>query len=398
MEQTKPIKVLFVTHNYPRRRGDYSGVFLHLLATKLLDFGIEVHVVAPHDRNTAEYEDMDGIKVYRFKYADSKHETLAYRGNMHRQLAANPFKLFTLMKFLRRATAKAVEVIDKEGIELVSVHWVVPNCVIATRLKRHFGDRIKTILHSHGTDARIINSFYPVYLMARKAMLQSESWTVVSTFIQRLILERNVDVAEKIRVFPMPNDESIFYPDEAVREERNLVVAVSRLTKQKRLPHLIEAVKIASSEVHDIKLEIYGSGPERANLRRFIKEQGMERHVSIKSPVSQNDLRTIYNRASVVVLNSSREGFGLILTEAMLCRRAVIGAESGGIVDIIEHEQTGLLVEPDSAVDLSKALIRILKDNSLREQMAQAGYEKALEEFSSYSAAKRFAELYKELS
>jgi len=396
VEDNRPIKVLFVTHNYPRRKGDYSGVFLHLLATKLLDFGIEIHVVAPHDKNTAEYEDMDGVKVYRFKYADAKDETLAYRGNMHRQLVANPFKTFTLLKFLRRATAKASEVIEKENIKLVSVHWVVPNCVIATRLKKRYGDRIKTILHSHGTDARIINNVYPIYLLARKAMLQSESWTVVSTFIQRLILERNVDVADKIRVFPMPNDEEIFYPDESIREEPNLVVAVSRLTKQKRLPHLIEAIKLASAEVHDIKLEIYGSGPERGMLRRFIKERGLEDRISIKNPVPQKDLREIYNRASVAVLNSSGEGFGLILTEAMLCRRAVIGADSGGIVDIIDHEKTGLLVEPESAVDLSGALVGILKDNDLRDRLAQAGYEKALEEFSSFSAAKRFAVLYRE--
>ncbi len=397
MEKTKPIKVLFVTHNYPRRKGDYSGVFLHLLATKLLDFGIEIHVVAPHDKNTAEYEDMDGVKVYRFKYADAKDETLAYRGNMHRQLVANPFKTFTLMKFLRRGTAKASEVIEKENIGLVSVHWVVPNCIIATRLKKQFGDRIKTILHSHGTDARIINSLYPIYLLARKAMVQSERWTVVSNFIKRLILERNLDVADKIRVFPMPNDESVFYPDETIPEERNLVVAVSRLTGQKRLTHLIEAIKLASAEVHDIRLEIYGSGPERGMLRKFIKEQGMEGHVSIKSPVPQKDLRAVYNRGAVTVLNSSGEGFGLILTEAMLCRRAVIGAESGGIVDIVDHEKTGLLVEPDSAADLSKALVRILNDDGLRDRLAQAGYEKALEEFSSYSAAKRFAELYREL-
>ncbi len=391
------MKVLFVTHNYPRRDGDYSGVFLHLLARKLTTFGIEIHVVAPHDINSEEFEELDGIKIHRFKYADSKHETLAYRGNMHRQLMANPFKTFTLMKFIRKASEKAIEVIEKESIKVASIHWVVPNCLIANRLKKHFGDKLKTILHSHGTDARLINKFYAVYLTAKSAMEKAEAWTVVSTFIKRLILERNIEIADKIKVFPMPNDESLFYYDEQINNEPNLIVAVSRLTKQKRLCHLFDAVKAVKDSIPDIKLEIYGSGPERTNMKNYIKEQGLADNIFVNSPVPQSELRTVYNRASAVVLNSLDEGFGLVLTEAMLCKTAVIGADSGGIIDIIDHEKTGLLVEPDDVPDLTKAITRILNDNTLRDAMAEAGYWKAKAQFSSDSAAKKFAELYKSL-
>ncbi len=157
-------------------------------------------------------------------------------------------------------------------------------------------------------------------------------------------------------------------------------------------------MKKASEEIPEIKLEVYGSGPERASLRRLIEEKGMERIAQIKTPVPQADLRTIYNRASVVVLNSTEEGFGLALTEAMLCRRAVIGADSGGIVDIIEHEKTGLLFEPDNVPALTEAIVRILKDEQLRSRLAEAGYQKALNGFSSDAAAKKFAELYRELA
>lgn len=397
MNDSEKLKILFVTHNYPRWEGDYSGVFLHLLATKLLDFGIQVHVVAPHDRNAEEYEELDGIKIHRFKYADSKSETLAYRGNMHRQLMANPFKTFTLLKFIRKAAAKAIEIIDQEQIKIASIHWVVPNCMIATRLKKHYGDRLITTLHSHGTDARIINKMYPIYLMAKPAMEQAEVWTVVSTFIKRLILERNTEVADKIRVFPMPNDETIFFPDETVKKKKNLVVAVSRLTNQKRLPYLIRAVYEASQKIPDITLEIYGSGPERGNLKRLIRELGAEKTAFIKSPVPQKELRVAYNRAALVVLNSLEEGFGLALTEAMLCRTPVIGAESGGIVDIIEHDKTGLLVEPGNWEILRDTIVSSLENDYDRGRLAEAGYQKALAKFSSDSAAQKFAELFKSL-
>ncbi len=63
----KSKKILLLTHNYIRRRGDFAGVFLHLLATKLTEPGFEIFVVAPHDARIAEYEEIDGIKIFRLR-------------------------------------------------------------------------------------------------------------------------------------------------------------------------------------------------------------------------------------------------------------------------------------------------------------------------------------------
>ena len=103
-------KILFITHNYIRQKGDYAGVFLHLLARRLRDHGVNISVLAPHDGGLPEFEMIDGINIYRFRYGEDATETFAYRGDMHRQLMYNPLKFLRLLKFVREAYKQAVKI------------------------------------------------------------------------------------------------------------------------------------------------------------------------------------------------------------------------------------------------------------------------------------------------
>jgi glycosyltransferase involved in cell wall biosynthesis len=389
-----PLKVLFITHNYIRRRSDFSGVFLHLLARKLLEKNIEVHVIAPHDKGLPEYEKIDGVNIYRFRYDRDDREKFAYRGDMHRQVLRNPFKLFRLYKFLKAFFRLASEVIDKENIAIVSVHWIVPGGVIGKWLKKKYKERIKLFVSSHGTDIRLLTRFSFLFSYLKPAIKRAEKWTVVSNYLKGLLLEKDRSLENKIEVVPLPNDETVFYPDENVQKDNNLIVAVSRLTVQKRLDHLIGGMGIVIKKLPEVRLEIYGAGPEEENLMSLIRQHNLAENIKILNPVPQAQLREIYNRAATVVLNSSNEGFGLILTEAMLCRTAVIGTQSGGITDIIEQEKSGLLVPPDNSEKLAEAIIRLLENKELRDKLARAGYDRAVEHFSSQSSAERYARLY----
>ena len=390
-------KILLLTHNYIRRRGDFAGVFLHLLAARLTELGYEILVVTPHDAGLPEYEEIDGVKIYRFRYAEDKNETFAYRGNMHRQVLTNPFKIKTVIKFLKAAYKKTTDVIEEENISIVSVHWVIPNGITGYFLKEKFGGRIKMFLHSHGTDVRLLTKFYLVYLFFKPIIKKFERWSVVSNYLKRLILERDIYIADKIDVIPLPNDEKLFYPDDNIAEDPNLILSVSRLTVQKRLDIFVKALAILKDEFPELRAEIYGDGPERKRLLSLIDENRLADRVRILNPVSQEKLREVYNQAAVVVLNSVDEGFGLSLTEAMLCRRPVIGTDSGGITDIIDENETGLLVEENNPAELAEAIRRYLNNPALRDNLGKAGYQKAISHFSSESAASQYAELFKYL-
>lgn len=390
------MKLLIVTHNYIRAEGDFAGVFLHLMARKLSENGVEVHVVAPHDAAIAEYEEIGGVKVYRFRYARDDKETLAYRGDMHRQVIRNPLKLFRLWRFLRASYKLCCRVIEREKIELVSVNWLIPNGIVGGWLRKKYGERIDLLLSSHGTDIRLLVRFPIMLAFLKRTIRQARRWTVVSNYLKELIVGKDAEAAEKIEVLPFPSDETIFYPDDAIEKDADLVVAVARLTKQKRLSYLIAAIKSLVENRPGIKLNIYGGGPEKGNLEREIDDFGLVGRVRILKPIPQSVLREVYNRASVVVLNSVGEGFGLALVEAMLCRTAVVGTRSGGITDIIDEDENGLLVAPDDVEELAGAIERLLGDKALRERLAGAGYKKAREWFSSEGASRQFRQLISE--
>ncbi|MFH2036471.1 MAG: glycosyltransferase family 4 protein [Candidatus Zixiibacteriota bacterium] len=391
---TSPLKVLYVTHNYIRHKGDFAGVFLHLLARKLKEKNIEIHVVAPHDAGLSEFEEIDGIKIYRFRYADDDNETFAYRGDMHRQLFKNPFKIFRLLKFLNESFKLACKIIDRENINVANIHWMVPNGIVAKKLAKKYNKGLSLFISSHGTDVRILTKFPMLFSYLKPAAKASKQWIVVSSFLKKMITAKDISLEEKIKVVSLPNDETLFYPDSNIHKKKNLIVSVSRHTVQKRLLYLVKAIKIVKDSIPDINVEIYGDGPERDKLAGLISELNLENNIALLNPVPQIDLKNIYNKASAVVLNSYEEGFGLALTEAMLCETAVVGTDSGGITDIIDNNETGLLVPLDNEQKLADAVIMILSDENLRKKLAESGYQKARAKFSAESSANQYARLY----
>ena len=82
------MRVVFLTHNYPRWAGDVSGAFLATLAQGLARRGVDVRVIAPSDEGRGGEDELDGIPVRRVRYASAGAETLAYRGTMQSALRA----------------------------------------------------------------------------------------------------------------------------------------------------------------------------------------------------------------------------------------------------------------------------------------------------------------------
>jgi len=76
-----------------------------------------------------------------------------------------------------------------------------------------------------------------------------------------------------------------------------------------------------------------------------------------------------------------------------MCGAAVIGTASGGIVDIIKHEQRGLLVEPDNSAMLADAITRLLTDISLAEKLSANGHRYANEQYAAGPLAERYARI-----
>lgn len=388
----KPVNLLLLTHNYPRYEGDHSGVFLKLLAIKLLQFNIRGIILAPHDQDTAEQEQSDGITIHRFRYASNdSEENLAYRGNMQQRIASFS-GLLKFRNYLNSFEESARRLIEANDISCIAGHWLLPAGIVMKRLMHNVN--LPLVLSSHGTDIRMIGKLGgQPYRYFRSLAHRLHRWTTVSSYLRDEILRLDPSLKDKMEVLPLPHDETLFSVDPAIERNPNLVVCVAHYTEQKRVGGLIEAFGKVAARIPEARLELYGGGPLRQQLNDLIKEKNLTRQVSLFDAVPQKQLRSIYNRASIVVLNSHREGFGLTLSEAMLCGAATIGTASGGIPDIIEHDRRGLLVPVNDNTALAEAILRLMENHSERDQLAEQGQQFAMENYASTPLAKRYAEI-----
>jgi len=392
----KKIRFLVITHNYPRFEGDFAGVFIHLLLRRVSQLGLEPVVLAPHDTGAKDEEVMDGIKVYRFRYAaNESDQNLAYRGQMHKLVLGSVSGLFKFKHFLDQFRTAALEILANEEIDLVAGHWLIPAGLVMKNIARK--NKVPMVLSSHGTDIRLMRRYFKVAYRYLKSFCHGlKCWTVVSSFLQDEIISLDHNLQGALKVLPMPHDESLFFDDDSVMTEPNLIVSVTRFTDQKRVDRLIKAFATVCKTNNDAILEIYGAGDLRPEIEKLIEQFGLGDRISIHAPVSQKDLRRVYNRAAIVVLNSFQEGFGLALSEAMLCGTAVIGTSSGGITDIIEHETRGLLVPVDDPIALAEGINRLLNDTDLRESLAREGKQFAGQNYASTALARKYADIIRE--
>ncbi|MFZ1682561.1 MAG: glycosyltransferase family 4 protein [Candidatus Zixiibacteriota bacterium] len=386
-------RILILTHNYPRYQGDFAGVFIATLAKRLIDQGLTPIVLAPHDAGAAEYEIQDGVIVYRFRYADDdKDQDIAYRGSMHNLVLGSISGIFKFKRFLDSFRTAAIDIIKKEQIQLIAGNWLVPSGIVMKSLATY--TELPMILSSHGTDIRIMAKYMVVTRKYfGKFFPRLSKWTVVSSFLRDEILRIEPGLGKMLEVLPLPHDETLFYRDEAVTRDPNMILAVTRFTEQKRVEHLVNAFAMVAERHKKARLDIYGSGPMQPAIETLISELGIHKRVVINQPVPQQQLRALYNQAGMVVLNSFQEGFGLALSEAMLCGAPVIGTASGGIPDIIKHNERGLLVELDNSTALADAMVQLLNDRALADRLADAGHTFALANYASGPLAARFAQI-----
>ena len=147
-----------------------------------------------------------------------------------------------------------------------------------------------------------------------------------------------------------------------------VVVAAGRLTRQKGFDLLIEAFGIVVTDHRHWRLRIFGSGALAGTLRAMIDDRGLAQNVELAG--ATNDLGAELARASIFALSSRREGFPLILLEAMRKGMAVVSFDCPtGPAEVIDNHVNGILVDCGDAEALAAALHELIEDEALRRRL-----------------------------
>jgi phosphatidylinositol alpha-1,6-mannosyltransferase len=154
---------------------------------------------------------------------------------------------------------------------------------------------------------------------------------------------------------------------------------------------VIRALPVVLRVLPDIQYVVVGDGEVRKSLEILAAQTGIAQRVTFAGEVSDSELAALYRDCDVFVLPSrgkgidgvaGGEGFGRVYIEAALAGKPVVGSRCGGASEAVLHGKTGFVVDPDSSDELAEALLSILQDRELAEQMGSAGRTWALDMFS----------------
>jgi glycosyltransferase involved in cell wall biosynthesis len=355
------MRVLFLTHNYPRHRGDVPGAFLHQLARALLDQGVDLQVIAPSDRGQGGDDSLDGVPVRRVRYAVSSRETLAYTGN----LAAEVRTIGGLRAFIGMLEAFKREVRRELGEfpgTVVHAHWWVPAGM-------SLPGRTPAVVTCHGSDVRLLDGNFTARLIGQRVLRRATMVTTVSPGLARII-ERRAGVT-------LPDDQVQPMPIEPIDRPRSSggggIVVLGRLSAQKRVDLAIDGYAAALGQGLDLPLTIAGDGSERASLESRVQQLRIADRVRFLGAITPDTVPGLLATADLMLMPAQGEGFGLAAAEALIQGVPVVACDDGGgLLDVIPQGDGGRIVPPDPQ-SIADAIIAFTSDPDAPQDAHRSG-------------------------
>ena len=199
--------------------------------------------------------------------------------------------------------------------------------------------------------------------LAAVALRRSDAVRTVSPFTTRLVRELGVEATAD---FPAYMDLEPFVAPARPLGQEPVALFVGVLEAYKNVDGLAAAWRLAAPRLPDASLRIVGKGSRSEIAAALVREHG----VCWDPELPAVDVAQALDDAWVLVLPSRSEGMGRVLVEAFCRGRGVVGTRAGSIPDLVADGVSGLLVDPDDPAALADALVRVLSNRALAEQLS----------------------------
>lgn len=204
----------------------------------------------------------------------------------------------------------------------------------------------------------------------------------------------------KIAYFPNSVDTRLFKPCQ--EKEDNALLYIGRIDPTKGLHILLKSLKFIKNPV---KLEIIGRPDWDINYYKRVLQL-----IEIENKKGIHEIKYIgdfdpnhphlierYQKASVLVVPSFYEAFGMVIIEALACETPVIATNTGGTPEIIKNGENGIIVPVNDPIKLAEAIDYLLSNKHIRINLGKTGREKVVERFSITAAAKKLYTMYEKI-
>jgi glycogen(starch) synthase len=389
-------RILILSWEYPPLIEGGLARHVRKLSEALVELGAEVHVLTRGGEESPEDEQVAGVQIHRVREPK------------------RPADLGEFVAWVERMNldmlAAGVELGDRYDFNLVHGHdWLVATA--CDHLARRFGAPLITTIHAteygrhqgwvdkhpqahiHGVERWITNradrvivcSFYMREQVADIFGVPHEQVSVIWNGIDPDELQPHPDPElERLRAqFAAPNEK--------------LVLLIGRLVYEKGFQLALEAMPTLIERMPGTRFLVAGSGTHEEALLAQAADLGLMEHGTFLGWIGDDVLHSLYRIADVCVVPSIYEPFGLVALEAMASGCPCIAADTGGLREVVPHDEVGLRFrarDPDSLLEMIE---RVFSDHDLRRRLVDEAAEHVLR-FDWADVAERTAEVYADLT
>lgn len=363
---------------YPTHGG--SGVVASELAIALAAKGHEIHIVS--------YATPFRLRGF--------HQNIF----MH-EVEVSAYPLFKYPPYELGLTTKLVELCESHELDLIHSHYAIPHATSAHFAKQVLGTkRPRTITTLHGTDITLVGADPSFYRVVKFAIEQSDGVTAVSRYLDAQTREQ-FDIHRDIRVIPN------FIEPGKPEKLRGLCLCNSFASQgEKVLTHASnfrpvkrtgDVVRIFNEvrKVIPSKLVLIGDGPERVLCGRLVRQMDLEADVHFLG--EQDQVEPVLFCSDLFILPSEQESFGLSALEAMNCGVPVIGAEVGGLPEVVLPGVTGYLLPVGDISGMAAKAVSLMKDKELYTRFQTDCRRRAAELFDAKRIIPMYEDFYREI-
>ncbi len=242
----------------------------------------------------------------------------------------------------------------------------------------------------------LINRWYSFIGMQKKVVKKLQHIITVSAQSKQDIQQAFACDAEAITVIGCGVDTEVFCPQKnIVRDSYRIITTASSDQPLKGLSILLNAIANIRCEFPELTLSVIGQLKENGNTEKELKRLQLDNIVEFKSGISTEELVQEYAKASVAVVPSLYEGFGLPAAEALACGIPLICSDGGALPEVVGD--AAYLVNAGDVNHLSAALRELLANQSLRQAFSEKGRQYSLQQLSWKTVAEKMAAYYKSI-
>jgi glycogen synthase len=377
-------RVLILSWEYPPLIEGGLARHVRKLSEALVERDVEVHVLTRGGEESPAEERRGGVHIHRIREP------------------RRPTELGEFVAWVERMNsdmlAAGVELGDRYSFDLVHGHdWLVANA--CDHLAKRFEAPLVTTIHAteHGRHQGWVDKHPQSYIhgVERWITNRSERTIACSHYMREQIVDIFGVEEERVSVIPNgidPDDLTVQDPAELKRLRAEFAAP-----DEKGFQLALEAMPRVIEEAPGTRFLVAGSGTHEEELHRQAQELGLMEHGTFLGWIGDDVLHSLYRIADLTVVPSIYEPFGLVALEAMASECPCIVADTGGLREVVPHDEVGLRFRPHDAEALAEVAIRVLRDDELGRSLVAEAYEH-LRRFDWGDVAEQTAAVYAELA